>query len=116
MLGVLLKGVGKRREGIKARIKDVLSCRLKLQDDKITWSISEGRAPVDNGAGCPTGGHLSQGLWRDQVRCEAAPRAVYWRSGNNIPNPGGVGEKEDAFTFKKVLRAGEMVRSLITCG
>lgn len=34
------------REGIKARIKDVLSCRLKLQDHKITWSISEGRAPL----------------------------------------------------------------------
>lgn len=39
MLGVLLRGLGKRREGIKARIKDVLSCRLKLQDHKITWSI-----------------------------------------------------------------------------
>lgn len=103
MLGVLLRGLGKRREGIKARIKDVLSCRLKLQDHKITWSISEGRAPFDNGdngADCPTAGHLSQGLWRDQVRCEAAPRAVYWGSGNDTPNPRGVGEKEEAFTFK----------------
>lgn len=42
---------------------------------------------------------LQQGT-SDQVRCEAAQRAVYWGSGDNIPNPGGADEKEDAFTFK----------------